>query len=149
MKYYVGIDIGTSSVKLTLIDSMGRIIRTAGREYMVSEPAPGWKEIDPELWMQAIDDGIEELLSNIDRVSVKKIGVTGQMHTVILLDQKGKVIRPALMWNDTRTADLIPKIRAEIEKNPKIVHINKILSTGSPAMNLLWVKENEPRILRN
>lgn len=144
MKYYVGIDIGTSSVKLTLIDSMGRIIRTAGREYMVSEPAPGWKEIDPELWMQAIDEGIEELLSDIDHVSVKKIGVTGQMHTVILLDQKGKVIRPALMWNDTRTADLIPKIRAEIEKNPKIAHINKILSTGSPAMNLLWVKENEP-----
>ena len=133
MKYYVGIDIGTSSVKLTLIDSMGRIIRTAGREYMVSEPAPGWKEIDPELWMQAIDDGIEELLSNIDRVSVKKIGVTGQMHTVILLDQKGKVIRPALMWNDTRTADLIPKIRAEIDRKSTRLNSSHVKRSRMPS----------------
>lgn len=144
MNYYVGIDIGTSSAKMILVDSMGHTIYSVSREYEVEEPAPGWKEINPEMWMQAIDDGMEELLEKVDRTLVRKIGVTGQMHTVIMLDQEGKSIRPALMWNDTRTADMVPKVKMKIEKEPKIAHISKIISTGSPAMNLLWVKENEP-----
>lgn len=144
MNYYVGIDIGTSSTKMILIDSKGKLIHSVSRGYKVEEPAPGWKEINPNQWMKAIDEGIDELLSNIDRKMVRKIGVTGQMHTVIMLDQAGNSIRPALMWNDTRTADMVQEVKKKIEKNSEISYINEILSTGSPAMNLLWVKEKEP-----
>lgn len=144
MEYYVGIDIGTSSAKLTLIDEEGAIIKESTREYEILEPHPGWKEIDPETWMQAVDEAMEELLREENSVAVKAIGVTGQMHTVVFIGKDGKSIRPALMWNDTRTAPTLPGIRQKIQDSPKVSYIANIISTGSPAMNLLWLKENEP-----
>lgn len=144
MEYYVGIDIGTSSAKLTLIDEEGAIIKESMREYEILEPHPGWKEIDPEAWMQAVDEAMEELLREENSVAVKAIGVTGQMHTVVFIGKDGKSIRPALMWNDTRTAPTLPGIRQKIQDSPKVSYIANIISTGSPAMNLLWLKENEP-----
>lgn len=144
MNYYIGIDIGSSSAKMLLIDSEGSIVSSVSRAYSVTEIRHGWKEIDPELWVNAVDDGMEELLSSTDRKLVRGIGVTGQMHTVIMLDESGRSIRPALMWNDIRTADLVPDVKKEIAQLPELNYINKILSTGSPAINLLWVKKNEP-----
>jgi xylulokinase len=145
MSYYVGIDIGTSSAKITLIDGKGSIIKECNGDYSLTELAPGWKEIDPEIWMTTVDECMKELLQGIDAKEVASIGVTGQMHTVIFLDENGKSIRPALMWNDTRTSLLVPKVKDKIMENSKISYISNIISTGSPAMNLLWVKKNEPK----
>lgn len=144
MEYYIGIDIGTSSAKSLLMDSAGKIIKTSARTYEISERYPGWKEIDPELWMQAVDATLSELLADIDSMQVMAVGVTGQMHTVVLMDEAGNPVRPALMWNDTRTASMLPGIKENIRGIEDISYIANIISTGSPAVNLLWVKENEP-----
>ena len=144
MKYYIGIDIGTSSVKVTLIDKNGRITKETSREYDIEEPKPGWKQIDPEVWMRGTDEAMVQLLEGCDPQEVDAIGVTGQMHTVVFLDENGVSIRPALMWNDTRTKDMVSNLKEKILKLPKASHIANIISTGSPAVNLLWLKENEP-----
>ena len=144
MAYYVGIDIGTSSAKLTLIDENGTLLKEASAGYRFEEPAPGYKEIDPATWMKAVDRAMTELFSEKDPALVKGIGVTGQMHTLVLLDEAGESIRPALMWNDTRTADMVGTVKEQIRKLPSVSYIANIISTGSPAMNLLWVKEQEP-----
>ena len=144
MKYYIGIDIGTSSVKVTLIDKNGRITKETSREYDIEEPKSGWKQIDPEVWMRGTDEAMVRLLEGCDPQEVDAIGVTGQMHTVVFLDENGVSIRPALMWNDTRTKDMVSNLKEKILKLPKASHIANIISTGSPAVNLLWLKENEP-----
>ena len=144
MKYYLGIDIGTSSAKVTLIDEKGNILAESSREYPVLEPQPGWKEIDPETWMQAVEASMEEIFTGRDASLLEGIGVTGQMHTVVFIDRDGRSIRPALMWNDTRTADLVAVTREQIRSIPEVSAIANVISTGSPAINLLWLKENEP-----
>ena len=144
MKYYIGIDIGTSSVKVTLMDEDGKIKKEASREYTIDEPKPGWKEIDPEIWMRGTDEAMEQLLEGCDHQEVEAIGVTGQMHTVVFLDENGVSIRPALMWNDTRTKDMVSNLKEKIRCLTRASHVANIISTGSPAVNLLWLKENEP-----
>ena len=144
MKYYVGIDIGTSSAKLTLINGEGDLIKESSREYRLMEPQAGWKEIDPETWMAAVAEAMRELLRGEDAAQVEAIGVTGQMHTVVVIGQDGRPLRPALMWNDTRTAGRVPEIKERIRQLPNVSYISNIISTGSPAMNLLWLKEQEP-----
>lgn len=145
MKYYVGIDIGTSSAKLLLINQLGEVLKDYSSDYSVIEKNPGWKEIDPNIWMQAVDDCMKEILKEINPQDVEAIGVTGQMHTVAFIDSEGNSIRPALMWNDTRTKEMVPKIKEQIRKIPEVSYISNIISTGSPAMNLLWLKQNEPQ----
>lgn len=144
MRYYIGIDIGTSSAKSLLINEIGDVIKQSSRNYQVLEPKPGWKEIEPETWMCAVEETIGELVSGIDAGKVEAIGVTGQMHTVVFLDENGNSIRPALMWNDTRTADLVARMKKEIQNISSISYLSNIVSTGSPAINLLWLKEEEP-----
>lgn len=144
MRYYIGIDVGTSSTKSILIDADGNILRSASASYSVSEPTPGWREIDPEVWMQAVDTTVCELLTDIDRSLVRSIGVTGQIHTLVLLDQQGRSIRPAFLWNDARTASLIPDMKQRIRALENVSYLADVISTGSPAANLLWFKENEP-----
>lgn len=143
-RFAIGIDLGTSSVKLVLIDQEGKVLKTAGRKYSVTELQPGWREIDPALWFTGVEESLAELLAGVDAQAVTAIGVTGQMHTIILLDAKGEPVRPALMWNDTRTASMVPALREKIRALPQVSYIANIISTGSPATNLLWVKENEP-----
>lgn len=144
MSYYVGIDIGTSSAKLLMIDRQGNVIKSSSRSYEIIENTPGWKEIDPGVWMKAVEECMFKLLSGIDAAKVEAIGVTGQMHTVVLLDEAGASIRPALMWNDTRTASMLPELRQKIRSIREISYLANVISTGSPAVNLWWIKENEP-----
>lgn len=144
MGYYVGIDIGTSSAKLLLIDQQGSLMKTSSRSYEIIENTSGWKEIAPEVWMQAVEEGMTELLSGMDASLIEAIGVTGQMHTVVLLNEAGIPVRPALMWNDTRTASMLPQIKEKIRSTQEVPYLANVISTGSPALNLLWVKENEP-----
>lgn len=144
MNYYLGIDIGTSSAKLIAVAGDGTVAATCSRDYQYDEPHPGWKEIWPSVWVDAVEDGLSELLSAIDRTKVKAIGFTGQMHTTVFLDAEGSCIRPAIMWNDMRTKESVNTVKDAISTFDDTNSIQKILSTGSPAMALLWLKDNEP-----
>ena len=144
MRYYVGIDMGTSSVKVLLMDESGCVVKDSSRGYAVSEPRPGWKEIDPEFWMKAASEALEELLEYVDAEDIVSIGVTGQMHKVVMLDEAGRPIRPALMWNDTRTSGLLDDIKERIRQTAEVPYLANVISTGSPAMNLYWFQQNEP-----
>lgn len=143
MEYYIGIDIGTSSVKLLLMEETGMILKQESEEYKVSQPQYGWKEIEPELWFEAVKKGMKRLLALIDGRKVKGIGITGQMHTTIFIDKNGSSIRPAIMWNDMRTKEMISDLKKEINSCDEISYISKIISTGSPASNLYWMKKKE------
>ncbi len=140
---FIGIDIGTSSAKLVLADETGAVLDQASAEYEVLQPQAGWSEIQPDVWYRAVSDCMMKLLQAVDRSRVEGIGVTGQMHTTVFLDRDGRTIRPALMWTDKRTKESIPYLKEQIQ-GTDIGYIANIISTGSPAANLYWLKENEP-----
>ncbi len=142
MSYYIGIDLGTSSVKTVLTDENGRVIADASQEYRLLQPKSGWKEIEAVTWWEATMKTLRAVL-NFPITEIKGIGVTGQMHSLVLLDENGEEIRPVLMWNDTRTGDLISELQKAVSET-SVSYINSILSTGSPAANLYWVRRNEP-----
>lgn len=143
MAVFIGIDLGTSSVKLVLTGENGEILRETGQDYRLLQPRPGWKEIAPETWWSAAEAALRRLLDGVDGSEVEGIGVTGQMHTVVLLDEAGESIRPALMWNDTRTKAQVSALKERLV-GTEAAYLARVLSTGSPAANLLWVRENEP-----
>ena len=143
-RLYIGVDIGTSSAKAVLIDEAGTILKKASADYEVAHPNPEWSEIDPEVWFDAVSGCIEEILSDADRGKVEGIGVTGQMHTVVLLDENGSSIRPALLWTCKRTKGYIQFLKEQIDNCSKISYLGNIISIGSPAANLYWFRENEP-----
>lgn len=148
MSYYVGIDIGTSSAKTVLIDEKGKMLKESSRNYEVAEPESGWKEIDPENWMRAVTACLREMCTGVVTKEVKSIGVTGQMHSVVTLDEKGEVIRPALMWNDTRTIELVEMLKDKIKQSESVSYLANIISTGSPAVNLFWIKKMSRKTLK-
>lgn len=141
---FLGVDIGTSSVKLILVDETGEVLVQESAEYRVDQPKTGWSEIDPDVWYIAFAACLKRLLSNTDPSMIEGIGVTGQMHTTAFMDVYGKSIRPALMWMDKRTKQYIPSLKEEISRHPEISYIGNIISTGSPASNLYWLRKNEP-----
>lgn len=143
MSFYIGIDVGTSSAKLVLVNETGKILNNVTKEYSNLSPKLGWIEQDPDVWFDNVILGMGELLKNYDATVVKGIGVTGQMHTTIVLDDSGKVIRPAILWNDTRTSYLVKDLKSSVGNDDEIKYLKNIISTGSPAINLLWIKENE------
>ena len=100
---YIGVDLGTSAVKLELVDENGNIKNEISRSYPVRFPHPGWSEQDPDDWKKAVLEGIPELLKGFDASQVRGIGAGGQMHGLVVLDEEDRVIRPAILWNDGRT----------------------------------------------
>ena len=101
--YYIGVDLGTSSVKLLLLSENG-IEKTASRSYPVEFPRDGWSQQNPADWMNGVCEAMNELLADVDKSQVQAISFGGQMHGLVLLDEQNEVIRPAILWNDTRTA---------------------------------------------
>ena len=99
---YIGIDLGTSSVKLLLMNKDGTILSSISKEYPVSYPKPGWSEQNPEDWLRQTLGGLKELIATdrAERGRIGGIGVGGQMHGLVVLDQEDRVIRPAILWND-------------------------------------------------
>jgi xylulokinase len=146
--YYVGLDVGTSSLKTTVMDQNQKIQYENSYDYSVDEPAEGYREIDPSVWFDACIQGLKDILDTYDEADVKAIGVTGQMHSAVFLDENGGVVRPTIMWNDLRTADMVDSIKEELANIEETKYIARIISTGSPAMNILWIKENEPDSFR-
>ena len=102
---YIGIDLGTSAVKLLLIDDEGNIINTVSRTYEVIFPKPGWSEQNPQDWIREVKSGIKELIKDHDAGRIKAVAAAGQMHGLVALDENDNVIRPAILWNDGRTSE--------------------------------------------
>ena len=144
--YYIGLDIGTSSVKALLVSADGEVLDSATPEYSFQTPKPLWAETDPEVWWDATCKAIRSLLGEVKASEIAAVGLTGQMHGMVALDSKGKVLRPCIMWNDQRSyreCDEITRMVGESE----ILRItgNPVLA-GFTAPKVLWVKNNEPEV---
>lgn len=143
MNYYIGADLGTSALKLILADRDGNIVNTAVRSYDVSYPHPGWSEQNPEDWWSAFCDGVKELISSTDANNIKGIAVAGQMHGLVALDKNDNVIRPAILWNDGRTASETEYLNSIIGKEKLSEFTANIAFAGFTAPKILWMKEHE------
>ena len=143
-KKYIGIDLGTSSVKILLVDETGVILKSATRDYPISYPNPGWSEQEPADWWQACCAGIKELLAGFDASDIRGIGCGGQMHGLVALDSNDDVIRPAILWNDGRTAEETAWLNEEIGKEKLSQLTANIAFAGFTAPKILWMKKNEP-----
>ena len=144
MKYYIGIDLGTSSVKLMLVDGDGAIKNTVSREYPVFYPRSGWSEQNAGDWWSAISEALPELLRGFDGQAVEGIGVAGQMHGLVILDENDEVIRPTILWNDGRTDRETAYLNEVIGKERLFEYTGNIAFAGFTAPKLLWLRENEP-----
>lgn len=144
MQYFIGIDLGTSAVKLLLVDSTGKICSTVSREYPLYFPHPGWSEQNPEDWWTAVQDGLKELTKSISAADVAGIGCGGQMHGLVILDENDQVIRPAILWNDGRTYQEVAYLNDVIGKKKLSQLTANIAFAGFTAPKLLWVQKNEP-----
>ena len=146
MNYYIGIDLGTSAVKLIMINEITEIIKTVSKEYPLSMPKNGWSEQNPEDWRNAVVEGLQELTEGFDKKDIKGIGVGGQMHGLVMLDESGKVLRPAILWNDTRTGKETNYLNNTVGKEKLRELTGNIAFAGFTAPKVLWVKENEPEV---
>ena len=135
---------GTSSVKLLLVGADGQIINSITKEYPIFYPQSGWSEQNPEDWLKATVDGMEELLNGHSRYEVKGISFGGQMHGLVLLDAADNVIRPAILWNDGRTQKQTDYLNTVVGKEKLSALTANIAFAGFTAPKILWVKENEP-----
>ncbi|MBQ7906936.1 MAG: xylulokinase [Clostridia bacterium] len=145
MKRYIGIDLGTSSVKLALVLEDGSIEKIVSRSYPISYPQDGWSEQSPEDWYNAALDGICELVSDTEREKIEGISFGGQMHGLVVLDKDDRVIRPAILWNDGRTKKETEYLNTAIGKATLSAYTANIAFAGFTAPKILWLKENEPQ----
>ncbi len=144
MKYYIGVDLGTSAVKLLLMDQNGTVVNIVSREYPLYFPHPGWSEQKPEDWWEQTKEGIRQLVETADKKQVAGISFGGQMHGLVILDEEDQVIRPAILWNDGRTGKQTDYLNHEIGKETLSKYTANIAFAGFTAPKILWVKENEP-----
>ncbi|NCB94019.1 MAG: xylulokinase [Clostridia bacterium] len=144
MKYYIGVDLGTSAVKLLLMNQDGKVENIVSKEYPLYFPHSGWSEQSPEDWWKQSKEGIKELTSKIDRSQVAGISFGGQMHGLVILDENDQVIRPAILWNDGRTAKQTDYLNQVIGKEKLSEYTANIAFAGFTAPKVLWVKEEEP-----
>ena len=144
MNTYIGIDLGTSSVKMLLVNANGRILSCVSRAYPISYPHSGWSEQNPGDWIKAVNEGLDELLSDRDRCDVRGISFGGQMHGLVILDENDEVIRPAILWNDGRTEKETAYLNETVGKDRLSEYTANIAFAGFTAPKILWLKENEP-----
>ena len=144
MKLFIGIDLGTSAAKLLLMNETGEIKKIVSKEYPLEFPQPGWSQQNPEDWRRAVLEGIPELLQGFDAENLAGIGCGGQMHGLVVLDKDDNVIRPAILWNDGRTAKQVEYLNNEIGKAKLSAMTANIAFAGFTAPKILWMQENEP-----
>lgn len=144
MAYYIGIDLGTSSVKLLMMNEKGEFINSVSKEYPLYFPQNGWSEQNPEDWWRAVKTGLVELTKDFDKTKVGGISFGGQMHGLVMLDKDDNVIRPAILWNDGRSAKQCNYLNNVIGKEKLSEYTANIAFAGFTAPKILWVKENEP-----
>jgi len=148
MNYFLGIDTSTTGSKALLIDEHGEVVATASSPHTLQTPRPLWSEQDPHEWWGAVTASIKSVLESagIGGERIGAVGLTGQMHGLVLLDEAGKVLRPAILWNDQRTQSQCDEIHARIGKEKFIQITGNVALTGFTAPKILWVKENEPDV---
>ena len=144
MMFFIGVDLGTSAVKLLLMDENGKIHKIVSKEYPLYFPQPGWSEQKPEDWFAQSMEGIKELTAECDKTQVKGISFGGQMHGLVALDENDGVIRPAILWNDGRTGKQVEYLNNVIGKEKLSKYTANIAFAGFTAPKILWMKENEP-----
>ena len=145
MNLYIGIDLGTSATKLLLMDEAGNIKNVVTKEYPLEFPQPGWSQQNPEDWRKAVMEGIPELLQGFDGKAVAGIGCGGQMHGLVILDEDDNVIRPAILWNDGRTAKQVEYLNHVIGKEKLSALTANIAFAGFTAPKILWIQDKEPQ----
>lgn len=143
---YIGIDLGTSACKFLLVDDEGRILGEASEAYPVEYPRPGWSQQDPADWWRAVKRGIPRLLAGHDASQVAGIGCGGQMHGLVALDDNDEVIRPAILWNDGRTAEQVRYLNEEVGTARLLELTGNIAFAGFTAPKLLWMRQEEPKL---
>jgi len=143
MKYYIGADLGTSSLKLLLCDKEGNIYASATESYEVSYPYPSWSEQEPKDWWTAFVKGIGAIIRNISPDEIGGIAVAGQMHGLVVLDKDDNVIRPAILWNDGRTYKETEYLNTVIGEERLAARTSNIAFAGFTAPKLLWMRNNE------
>jgi xylulokinase len=148
MTYFIGIDSSTTATKTLLMDSAGQVVAVAASEYTFETPYPLWSEQDPVLWWTATVESIRQVLtdSGIRGGQIKGIGLTGQMHGLVLLDENGDILRPAILWNDQRTGAQCDVIRSRLGVNRLIQITGNDALTGFTAPKILWVQDEEPEV---
>lgn len=143
---YIGIDLGTSAVKLLLMQADGTIENIVSKEYPLSFPNPGWSEQKPEDWWNACVEGIRELTAHADKSQVAGISFGGQMHGLVVLDAQDQVIRPAILWNDGRTTEETAYLNETVGRDKISRYTANIAFAGFTAPKILWMKKNEPEL---
>ena len=143
---YIGVDLGTSAVKLLLMDEAGQIQKIVSREYPLSFPQPGWSEQKPEDWLRETVAGIRELTADCDRTQIAGIGCGGQMHGLVVLDEDNRVLRPAILWNDGRTTEETEYLNTVVGKEKLSDLTANIAFAGFTAPKLLWMRKHEPEL---
>ena len=143
---YIGIDLGTSAVKLLLMNEAGEILHVVSRDYPLEFPRPGWSQQNPADWQKAVWEGIPLLLEGFDGSQVAGIGAGGQMHGLVVLDEEDRVIRPAILWNDGRTAKQVTDLNETVGRDRLSQWTANIAFAGFTAPKLLWMREQEPEL---
>ena len=148
-RLFLGIDVSTTGAKALLIDESAAIVAVASTPLTVQTPWPLWSEQDPHEWWKGTARSIREVLSlaQAEASEVVAVGLTGQMHGLVLLDQEHRVLRPAILWNDQRTAAECDEIRSRMGGRERLVRVtgNNAL-TGFTAPKILWVRKHEPEV---
>ena len=142
--YFIGVDLGTSAVKLLLMEESGKICNIVSKEYPLFFPHPGWSEQNPEDWYTQSMAGMKKLTEGIDRSQVAGISFGGQKHVLVTLDDQDHVIRPAILWNDGRTSEETDYLNNVIGKDKLSQYTANIAFAGFTAPKILWMKKNEP-----
>lgn len=146
MRYLLGLDVGTSGTKAALFDELGRKIASKTVDYPMYQPKNGWAEQNPDDWRRAALKAISEVSSEAPQGSVAALGVTGQMHGLVMLGENGEVLRRAIIWCDQRTGEECRELEAMIGREKLISISANPAMTGFTASKLLWVKKHEPEI---
>lgn len=150
MKYFLGIDSSTTATKALLVDENGKVAGVASASYDLETPQPLWAEQDPALWWDAAQQSIREVLtkSGVDASAVGAVGLTGQMHGLVILGEDGNVLRPAILWNDQRSADECDEIRETLGLEKLVSITGNDAFPGFTAPKILWVRKHEPDVYK-
>jgi xylulokinase len=148
MVYFMGLDVSTTSSKALLINELGDIVGMASAAHSLQTPHPLWSEQDPREWWQATSTSIRNVIqkTGVKAEEIVAVGLTGQMHGLVILDEDGRVLRPAILWNDQRTQAQCDEIHQKIGKERFIQISGNVALTGFTAPKILWVAENEPEV---
>lgn len=146
MEYLIGIDLGTSGTKTVLFDTEGNIVASALVEYPMYQPHNGWAEQDPADWRRAAFETLKTVTGKVDASKIRGIGISGQMHGLVMLDEEGNVLRPSIIWCDQRTAAECEEITRRVGAERLIEITANPALTGFTASKIMWVKNHEPEI---